>query len=579
MHSKAELMQHLTAALRTAIVARSQVLLKHTNSSLNHPARTVLKQRLARPVWLMPAKPAQQPARPRLRLAITALFSSLIISLNGGCALPTIEERTTSVSLAADEARNTALGQAVAPLAERHPGESGVFAMGDPHESFAVRVLIARAANRTLDVQYYIWHGDTTGTLLLATLHEAAERGVRIRLLLDDNGTVGIDARLASLNMHPNIEVRLFNPFLNRRFKLLGYTYDFFRLNRRMHNKSFTADAQATVIGGRNVGDEYFGAASDELKVDLDALLVGPVAEEVARDFDLYWASASSYPIEDIVTTPEPVEQERILNAIQEEKNSPAAQDYLDAIRESKFIGALLNGDPGLLWSKVRMVTDDPAKGLGAIKGKGLLINQLDNILAHPEHSLVLVSPYFVPTRAGTDFFVAMAERGVDVRILTNSLEATDVLPVHAGYVTRRKALLKAGVRLYEMKRLSSVPEKKAGVGYFGSSASSLHAKTFAIDGERVFIGSFNFDPRSMHLNTELGFVIENPLLARDIETTIRKNIPDRAYEVRLDENGKLYWLDHRGEDTLRLDTEPNSSWLKRAVISVLTFLPIEWLL
>lgn len=493
--------------------------------------------------------------------------------------MPTIENRTESVALSVEQARDTTLGQALKPLIEQHPDESGVFALGNPRESFAVRVLLARAAARTLDVHYYIWHGDTTGKLLMAALYEAAERGVRVRLLLDDNGTAGVDTELATLNAHSNIEVRLFNPFLNRRFKPLGYTYDFFRLNRRMHNKSFTADAQATVIGGRNVGDEYFGATSGILKADLDALLVGPVVEELVVDFDRYWASLSSYPLERIVPLLRSGDQSRTLASVQAADDSPQAQKYLDAIRESTFIEKLLDGDPGLTWSQVQMVTDDPAKGLGKIEGEGLLINQLDSILAQPVRSVVLVSPYFVPTMAGTEAFAAMANRGVEVRILTNSLEATDVLPVHAGYAKRRKALLKAGVMLYEMKRLSKAPTRHASAGPFGSSASSLHAKTFSVDGLRAFIGSFNFDPRSMHLNTELGFVIDDPVLAGDIEAALQDGIPERAYEVRLSDGGKLYWLEHKDNDIVEINKEPNSGWFKRAAVVVLSYLPIEWLL
>lgn len=523
-----------------------------------------------------------QSVRPRhspFSFFFTLTLLALIITLTGGCSLPTIDNRTVSVALPTEETLDTPLGRAIAPLAAEHPGESGVFALGNPRESFAVRVLLARAAAKTLDVQYYIWQNDTTGTLLMAALQEAAERGVRVRLLLDDHGTGGIDAHLMALNSHPNIEVRLFNPFANRGFKLLGYTYDFFRLNRRMHNKSFSVDGQATVIGGRNVGNEYFGATSGILKVDLDALLVGPIAEEVTRDFDRYWASGSSYPIERIVTVLDSDEQASALHQIMNSDKSPEAKRYLDTIRESTFMTTLLEGDSGLLWSKVTMVTDDPVKGLNSIKGEGLLMRQIEAILAKPERSVILVTPYFVPTKIGTDFFVAIAKSGVEVRIITNALEATDVLPVHAGYSKRRKALLKAGVMLFEMKHIPGDVETKTLLGHFGSSASSLHAKTFVKDGERVFIGSFNFDPRSMNLNTELGFVIDNAALAGEMENTIINNILSRAYEVHLDENGTLYWLEQQGEEVVRLDKEPSSNWFKNALITFLGILPIEWLL
>jgi len=518
-------------------------------------------------------------SRTVVRGPILCVALGVVLSSMGGCALPSLENRPPSVSLPSDQSRDTPLGQAITPLAARHSGKSGLHPMGDPRESFAVRVLLARAATRTLDLQYYIWHGDTTGTLLMAALREAAERGVRVRVLLDDNGIGGLDADLAFLDEHENIEVRLFNPFPTRRFKKFGYVHDFSRLNRRMHNKSFTADGQASVVGGRNVGDEYFGATAGVLKSDLDVLLVGPVASEISTDFDRYWVSDSAYPVSRLVPGLEDDEREQALATLENATAAPEAQTYLDAIRESTFIRTLLESNPELAWSDVRMVTDDPAKGLGKIEGEGLLINQLDTILARPERSVVLVSPYFVPTKAGTDAFVAMAERGVAVSILTNSLEATDVVPVHAGYAKRRKALLAAGVRLFEMKRLSDDQARNASAGPFGSSASSLHAKTFAIDGERAFIGSFNFDPRSMHLNTELGFVIESAALASEIEETIEGGVPDLAYEVRLGDDGSLYWLEQRGENTVRLEKEPNSGWGKRAAVVILSWLPIEWML
>src|SRR5690606_16627852 len=225
-------------------------------------------------------------------------LAALGLAILAGCSLPPQQGRTESRALPAESARQTALGRAVAPLADAHPGLSGIYALADARAAFAARALLLRAAERTLDVQYYIWNDDLTGTLLLEALHDAAERGVRVRLLLDDNGIAGLDALLAALNSRPSIEVRLFNPFLTRRFKALGYLTDFSRANRRMHNKSFTVDNQATIVGGRNIGDEYFGATEGVLFADLDVLAIGPVVQEVSRDFDRYWASASSYPAE-----------------------------------------------------------------------------------------------------------------------------------------------------------------------------------------------------------------------------------------------------------------------------------------
>ena len=219
-----------------------------------------------------------------------------------GCQLPPLQGRTSSMSLTAAEIPLTRLGQAAAVEQAKHPELSGLYLLSDPHEAFAARVKLAQQAQKTLDVQYYIWRGDTTGTLLLEALHAAAERGVRVRLLLDDHGTNKMDSALAALDAHPNIEVRLFNPFVFRPFKLFGFVTDFSRANRRMHNKSFTADNAATILGGRNVGDEYFGATDGVLFADLDALAVGSVVPQVSQSFDDYWHSGSAYPLSDIIS-------------------------------------------------------------------------------------------------------------------------------------------------------------------------------------------------------------------------------------------------------------------------------------
>lgn len=503
----------------------------------------------------------------------------LLAGLLGGCALPSLEDRSITTALDMAETRDTVLGRAAVPRAEAHPGKSGIHPLVDPHDAFAARALLARLAERTLDVQYYIWHGDTTGTLLLEELRAAAERGVRVRLLLDDNGTGGLDSELAALDSHPNIEVRLFNPFVVRKPKVVGYLVDFMRANRRMHNKSFTVDSQATIIGGRNVGDEYFGATAGVLFADLDVLAIGTVVSDVSADFDRYWSSASSYPVSRLLPRVDSAQLQQVQAAAARIASSPAATKYIKAIRDTAFIVNLLAGDLAFEWANTRMVSDDPAKGLGQAEQDSMLIHQLGEILGQPSSHVELISPYFVPTASGVAAFAALTENGVKVRVMTNSLDATDVSAVHAGYAKRRKDLLQAGVVLYEMRRLQSAAKRKESAGPFGSSGSSLHAKTFAVDGRRVFVGSFNFDPRSANLNTELGFVIESPSLAQAIERAFDGTIPENSYEVRLAESGDLYWLEHEEGRLVRHDAEPETRLWKRAVVSFLSILPIEWLL
>jgi putative cardiolipin synthase len=387
-----------------------------------------------------------------------------------------------------------------------------------------------------------------TGTFLFEALHAAADRGVRVRLLLDDIRTSGLDPTLAALDAHPNIEVRLFNPFVIREPRLIGFITDFSRANKRMHTKSFTADNQATTIGGRNVGDEYFDAADSFVFEDLDVIAVGPVVKEVSNAVDRYWASGSAYPVDRLFPPADPALIQVLASAASLIERDPGAAAYMHALRRSAFVRELLEGRLALEWAPTRMVSDDPAKGLGLAGPESLLPQKLEDIIGEPGAEVALASAYFVPGATGTDALAALAQRSV--RVLTNSLEATDVAVVHAGYAKQRKPLLEAGVTLYEFRRLSpgTRPNKSAGLvggfgssGSSGSSASGLHAKTLSVDRARVFTGSFNFDPRSAKLNTEMGFVIDSPALAQRIADAFDSTIPANAYEVRLSDTGELY--------------------------------------
>jgi putative cardiolipin synthase len=486
--------------------------------------------------------------------------------------LPSLRSRTESSALL--DTDGTRLGRAISPLVAAHPGQCGIFALRDARDGFAARFLLAQAAERTLDVQYYIWRYDMSGTLLFKALLDAADRGVRVRLLLDDNNTAGLDATLAALDGHPNIDVRLFNPFVIRRPHWLGYLTDFRRLNRRMHNKSFTADNQAAIVGGRNIGDEYFAAASAGVVfADLDVLSIGPVVHEVSSQFDRYWASKSSYPIDRLVSRAAPDEKP----AFAEPAGKPDATAYMEAIRNSSFVHELIEHQLPLEWAMTRMISDDPEKVRGRAKRKSLLLEKIKAIFGEPRSRVDLVSPYFVPGARGVAEFRAWTKRGVKVQVLTNALESTDVTVVHAGYAKRRKALLRAGVTLYELRSAARIPHRKAGP--MGSSSASLHAKTFAVDGSRVFVGSFNFDPRSARLNTEMGFVIDSAPLARQMETTFETAVPQGAYEVRLSDSGKMYWIERNDGEEIRHDKEPGSTLWRRAIVAVASRLPIEWLL
>ncbi len=499
-----------------------------------------------------------------------------------GCNLTPLKQRTISSAITLEQAQNTTLGHAFLPQTSENLGLSGIRALVDPHEAFAARSILTRLAEQSIDVQYYIWRADTTGYMLLNDLRDAADRGVRVRLLLDDNGINQLDTELALLHSHPNIEVRLFNPFSFRTYKRLGFLFEFERLNHRMHNKSFTVDNTVTIVGGRNIGDEYFGATDQVLFTDLDVIAVGQVVQEVSADFDLYWASPLAYPIDQLVKLKASQSLDQLDLQHYQQQNPERAARYLRVLTQSSLIKNLVEQQLDVEWVKTEMVSDDPAKALGQASPEQLLTYQLQYAVGTPEFKLDLISPYFVPTKVGTEGFVQLASNpNLSIRILTNSYEATDVAAVHAGYMKRRQDLLNAGIELYELKHHSSGHLQKTGKNRLGSSGSSLHAKTFAIDGKRVFIGSFNFDPRSANLNTELGFVIHSRNLASDISDLFDKHIPYQSYQVLLDDQASLHWLEHDEATSKPIihSTEPGTHAVSRWWLRFITKLPIEWLL
>lgn len=516
------------------------------------------------------------------------LSAVLLALLVCGCALPPLAERSHSAAVPANSTAHTLLGLTAVHLRaqEQAPAQTtGITPLDSPREAFAARHFLAYSAAQTLDVQYYIWRPDTSGLMLLGDLLAAADRGVRVRLLLDDGGTGGMDTLLHTLSTHPNLEVRLFNPFVLRWPKLLGYLFDFQRTNRRMHNKSFTADNQASIVGGRNIGNEYFGSPQGVLFADLDVLALGPAVQDISQDFDRYWASASAYPIEHIVTVPYQLTMAELRQRIQAKADSAEGQRYRQALTDSRLLQQLAQQDLSLLWAPTHLVSDDPAKVLGQAPEQQLIGAQLAAVIGTPMASVDLVSPYFVPTQAGVDALAQLRSQGIQVRVLTNALEATDVSIVHAGYARYRAPLLRMGVELYELRRQAPpepprpLHERFKRRWLLAGSGTSLHAKTFAIDGQRAFVGSFNFDPRSMLLNTEMGLMIESPTLAQQISNAFEQEIPWRSYRLGLDAQGRVQWEVPPPGSGIVYRQEPNTRWFKRWGLWLLQHLPLEPLL
>lgn len=477
-----------------------------------------------------------------------------------------------------DERPRDELRQSVEQQCAQHPDLSGIHPLNDGLDAFAARYLLMGMAQHTIDVQYYIWHNDMSGRLLFSALLDAAQRGVRVRLLLDDNNTPGLDDTLAELDRHPNIAVRLFNPFSFRTLRALGYLTDFARLNRRMHNKSLTVDGAVTLVGGRNIGDEYFGTGNEPLFTDLDVLAIGPVVAEVADDFERYWHSKAVSPLRSVVDID--AGSAEAVRLPPEWQHSEPVQRYLARLERSPFVSQMAQGALDMTWAHTRLLSDDPRKGLGKARRRSLLPQRMLEVIGTPQQQFDIISAYFVPTRAGVAQLLTLKRRGVKIAILTNSLAANDVSIVHAGYARWRKKLLRHGIALYELKPQARAGDAPHDRGLTGNSGSSLHAKTFTVDNRKVFIGSFNFDPRSAVLNTEMGLVIESEALAQQTHQRFSHGMRDRAWALRLDKWGRVNWVEYGDESGEVVHKhEPQCTWLQRLLVRLVWRLPVEWLL
>jgi putative cardiolipin synthase len=506
----------------------------------------------------------------------------LLIALAfGGCAgLPEQVERTPSSALR--DTQDTALAQAIRDDLADHAEQSGFLLLASGLDAFVARVVLADQAERSLDVQYYLYHSDLTGKLFTQQLLKAADRGVRVRLLVDDMGLEGRDLGAAALDAHPNIEVRIINPFIRGRSRLGQYLTHLGKVTRRMHNKSFTADNQATILGGRNIGNEYFEADPDLEFGDLDVLAIGPVVQQASQVFDLYWNSELAYPVATLVQK-QPTAQEIAAkrSELDEFVAQQAGSDYAIALRESNLAQRLQADTVEFQWGKGHIVYDHPDKLLEDRARTDLhMANQLQSFFSGVERELIIFSPYFVPTRKGVDRLVALSRAGVRVRILTNSLASTDVSVVHAGYAKYRKPLLRGGVELYEMNKRLTREQRQEKQGLEGSSKASLHAKSFVADRQRIFIGSLNLDPRSVVENTEVGVVFNSPELATGMAEWFDTQVQQIAFRLVLEPDAegreRLRWLGIEAGQQVTFNNEPYSGFWRRLGVRLMSLLPIE---
>lgn len=454
---------------------------------------------------------------------------------------------------------------------------TGAGLVPDGISAFALRALAARKAVRSLDLQYYIWRDDFTGRLLAREVLAAADRGLRVRLLLDDVYVVGAERTLAVLAAHPSIEVRIFNAASWRRWGRLGFALELllgrWRLNHRMHNKLWLADGVLAILGGRNIGNEYFDASGEFNFRDLDLIVAGEATGDAVAIFERYWRDDLSRPVENFRSVRRAGRKLPALRRLLRGAASlPAAQPFLERVHSAPAIRRILAEEHELVATDaVQILADPPAKATGDCSGEGLA-DAVHAALHSAEQEALLISPYFVPGERGLAMLTGLARRGVRVSVITNSLAATDVVVVHGGYARYRRPLLEAGVELWELKRSG-----REGIGIFGSRGASLHTKAFVVDGELIFVGSFNLDPRSAKLNTEMGGFARHPVLGQRLRAEHERLAdPARSYQVAIGPDGRLVWTDLAGERQRVQHREPDASPRRRMLALAARILPIE---
>jgi putative cardiolipin synthase len=505
--------------------------------------------------------------------------------LAAGCAsLPPGAGHPREPSKAFDRTLATRLGQEVAVQVKAHPGMSGARLFPRGPDGLLLRTQLIRAAQRSLDIQYYIFVEDDTGKVLLASLLDAAERGVRVRVLIDDlnlAGRPGTRQTLAALDNHRNIEVRLFNPLNYRGDTPVVHQLDLMinapRVNHRMHNKLFIADGAVALVGGRNVADEYFEIGSPPVRFgDFDVAVVGPVVPGLAQSFDAFWNSPLSVPQEAVGTTHASAESTR--PSLGDGNAAADLRDLARRIESGEPLNGLLSGRVGFAWGPMTVVADPPEKataGGGAAfisPTEAAIISRAKDVT----REVVIISPYFVPGPAGLQALQGLRERGARVRVLTNSLASTDVPMVHSAYRRYRVPLLDAGVEMYEVRPIPG--QSRADKGSLGSVKSgapfALHAKAYVFDRRTVFLGSANLDPRSLTLNTEVGLLIESPGLARQIIERFDQ-FSESANSYQLTSDGKsLHWRTSVDGKQVEWTDEPDTTPRQRMSVELMSLLP-----
>jgi len=469
----------------------------------------------------------------------------------------------------------TTVGALFGEAADKHPALSGFSLVQYDENGFLARLAMIDLAEKTLDAQYYIWSSDTTGRILASRLLRAADRGVRVRILIDDNyQTEDRDFLLAGLDGHPNIEVRLFNPITNRFWRTMSFLADFGRVNHRMHNKLLVMDNAVAIVGGRNIADEYFGVQKDYNYRDMDVLTTGPIVRELSASFDMFWNSDWAIPVGAAVKElPTEKDWQAMLKRL-EENISASGYPYPITENVDDLHARLVQIRDKFIWAPGHVFVEYPSRVKTGAE-IGVIHRALSQRVNEVEHEILIESPYFVLPDRVIERVGQLTAKGIKVRAMTNSATNNDVIAAQAGYANTREKLLKAGVELYELRPDTDMEKRWSIVS--GQSRAAMHNKFMVFDRKSVFIGSFNLDPRSSTLNTEIGVMIDSPEIASQAAKIMDEGVlPGSAYHVTLDSDGRLVWTDETNGEKVQYTTEPGTNVWDRFLLGFVGMLPIE---
>jgi putative cardiolipin synthase len=497
--------------------------------------------------------------------------SLLLVALVAGCASAPLNYPKV-LSSALSDTEQTALAQASAAWRTPHPELNGFYPLMAGMDAFGARLALMAHAERSIDAQYFLMKSDEAGLVFGGKLLEAADRGIRVRLLLDDIFTTVDDRALVVLNEHPNIELRIFNPISRHGVYAFNYIGNFRLANRRMHNKSFTVDNQVSIVGGRNIAEEYFQLDSTGEFIDFDMFSAGPIVRDISASFDVYWNHALAVPMEALYDPPDNAQQDQMRRRIEQAMQETGEATYAAAIGTPlmrAFFAGMLN--PYL--ADAEMIIDDPQKLLEGISPEHqTVITELARYLENAEHEIIIFTPYFIPGKAGIEFLSSLTAKGIRIVLVTNSLATNNHTAVHSAYSSYRKRVLRAGIELWEAR--GDAARRVLEDGSTELDQLTLHTKGIIIDRQHTFVGSLNLDPRSIDINTEMGVMIDSDELGRYLAENAMQRIPETAYQLQLDEHNRISWHARIGDQQVIEAKEPQTTVWRRFMAWLLKIAP-----